>query len=121
MFLHHKTTEREVYNQARTRAGKKDEILPRWYERNKLSSVAFVRYVGLGPLTATASPDTPFDVILYNEDKEVMETTIANIAVETENEETGELEWITPRSSSGMLSFPVYTTVGTQEGTCAIC
>ncbi|KAG0323820.1 hypothetical protein BG000_002452 [Podila horticola] len=67
VFLHHKTTEREVYNEARNRA------------------------------------DIPFDVILYNEDKEVMETTIANIAVETENEETGELEWITPRASTGLL------------------
>lgn len=96
-------------------------MLLHWYKRNKLSSVAFVRCVGLGPLTATVSPGTPFDVILYNEDKEVMETTIANIAVETENEETGELEWITPPSSTGMLLFEVYTTVGTREGTCAIC
>ncbi|KAG0354872.1 hypothetical protein BG005_006156 [Podila minutissima] len=78
VFLRHKTTEREVYNEARNRAG-------------------------LGPVTALVSPDTPFDVILYNEDREVMETTIANIAVETENEETGELEWITPPASSGLL------------------
>ncbi|KAF8930963.1 hypothetical protein BGZ52_000265 [Haplosporangium bisporale] len=78
VFLQHKTTEREVYNQARTRAG-------------------------LGPFTATVSPDTPFDVILYNEDKEVMETSVANIAVETENKETGKLEWITPPVSSGLL------------------
>lgn len=72
-------------------------------------------------MTALVSPDTPFDVILYNEDREVMETTIANIAVETENEETGELEWITPPASSGRLSFLVIIAVGTKIQVALIC
>ncbi|KAF9186592.1 hypothetical protein BGZ51_001847 [Haplosporangium sp. Z 767] len=79
VFLHHKTTEREVYNEARKRRG-------------------------LGPVGAPAtSPNVPFDVILFNEDCEVMETTIANIAVEVENPDTRVLEWITPPASSGLL------------------
>ncbi|KAG0330073.1 Glucose-6-phosphate 1-dehydrogenase [Dissophora globulifera] len=79
MFLMHKTTEREVYNDARTRRG-------------------------LGPITAPKGPDEPFDVILYNEFDEVMEGTIANIAIEVEDPETGKLEWITPPVSCGLLA-----------------
>ncbi|KAF9941793.1 hypothetical protein BGZ67_003883 [Mortierella alpina] len=78
VFLRHKTTEREVYNDARTR-------------------------LGLGPIGAPSDPDVPFDVILFNEDLEIMEATIANIAVEVENKETGALEWTTPPASSGLL------------------
>ncbi|KAF9418277.1 hypothetical protein BGZ94_009736 [Podila epigama] len=78
VFLHHKTTEREVYNSARQRTG-------------------------LGPLTSPLIPGAPFDVILYNEDNQVMETSIANIAIEKENKETGQLEWITPPTSVGLL------------------
>jgi len=40
-------------------------------------------------------------VILYNEDNEIMEATIANIAIEVPNPESGKLEWITPPVSSG--------------------
>ncbi|KAF9550345.1 hypothetical protein EC957_000647 [Mortierella hygrophila] len=79
MFLKHKTTEREVYNEARTR-------------------------LGLGPVGAPIGDNVPFDVIMYNEEDEVMEATIANIAIEVENPESGALEWITPPLSSGLLN-----------------
>ncbi|KAF9322500.1 hypothetical protein BGZ91_004270 [Linnemannia elongata] len=79
MFLKHKTTEREVYNEARTR-------------------------LGLGPVGAPMGDNVPFDVIMYNEEGEVMEATIANVAIEVENPETGALEWITPPLSSGLLN-----------------
>ncbi|KAI7828662.1 aminotransferase [Gamsiella multidivaricata] len=78
IFLYHKTTEREVYNEARQR-------------------------LGLGPITAPKNSDKPFDVILYNLDEEIMETTIANIAIEVKNPDSGELEWVTPPVSSGLL------------------
>ncbi|KAK3812057.1 MAG: aminotransferase [Benniella sp.] len=79
-FLLHKTTEREVYNEARKRNG-------------------------LGPISAPQSnSEEPFDVILYNEDNEIMEATIANIAIEVPNPESGNLEWITPPVSSGLLA-----------------
>lgn len=45
--------------------------------------------------------NAPFDVLLYNEDNQIMETTIANIAIEVENPETGKLEWVTPPATSG--------------------
>ncbi|KAG0283037.1 hypothetical protein BGZ96_012593 [Linnemannia gamsii] len=79
MFLKHKTTEREVYNDARTR-------------------------LGLGPVGAPMGDNVPFDVIMYNEDDEVMEATIANVAIEVKNPESGVLEWITPPLSSGLLN-----------------
>ncbi|KAG0198236.1 hypothetical protein BGX28_008317 [Mortierella sp. GBA30] len=60
-------------------------------------------FKGLGPIGAPGGADVPFDVILYNEDLEIMEATIANIAVEVKNEETGALEWITPPASAGLL------------------
>ncbi|KAF8929968.1 hypothetical protein BGZ58_008555 [Dissophora ornata] len=78
LFLQHKTTERQVYNEARERRG-------------------------LGPITAPKSAEEPFDVILYNEYDEIMEGTIANIAVQVENPETGKLEWITPPVTCGLL------------------
>ncbi|KAF9584473.1 hypothetical protein BGW38_006343 [Lunasporangiospora selenospora] len=78
VFLHHKTTERETYNEARKRAG-------------------------LGPPGGPAEPNVPYDVIMYNEDGEVTEGTIFNLAVELMNEDTGKLEWITPPESSGLL------------------
>ncbi|KAF9352449.1 hypothetical protein BGX34_012158, partial [Mortierella sp. NVP85] len=70
-FLLHKTTEREVYNEARKRNG-----------------------------APQSNSEEPFDVILYNEDNEIMEATIANIAIEVPNPESGNLEWITPPVSS---------------------
>ncbi|KAF9919759.1 hypothetical protein FBU30_010584 [Linnemannia zychae] len=79
MFLKHKTTERDVYNEARSR-------------------------LGLGPVGAPIGDNVPFDVIMYNEEGEVMEASIANVAIEVENPETGNLEWITPPLSSGLLN-----------------
>ncbi|KAF9349274.1 hypothetical protein BGX26_012408 [Mortierella sp. AD094] len=79
MFLRHKTTERTVYNDARSRRG-------------------------LGPIGAPQGQDEPFDVIMYNEDDEITETTIANIAIEVESPDSGKLEWITPPLSSGLLA-----------------
>ncbi|KAF9997611.1 hypothetical protein BGZ79_008710 [Entomortierella chlamydospora] len=79
IFLRHKTTERTAYNDARTRRG-------------------------LGPIGAPQRKDEPFDVIMYNEDDEITETTIANIAIEVESPDSGELEWITPPLSSGLLA-----------------
>lgn len=67
--------------------------------------------LGLGPVGAPSDPQVPFDVILFNEDLEIMEATIANIAVEVENKDTGALEWITPPASSG--------TVGRRKGACS--
>lgn len=58
-------------------------------------------YLGLGPVGAPMGDNVPFDVIMYNEDDEVMEATIANVAIEVENPESGALEWITPPLSSG--------------------
>ncbi|KAG0223608.1 hypothetical protein BGX31_008433 [Mortierella sp. GBA43] len=79
-FLLHKTTEREVYNEARKRNG-------------------------LGPITAPPkNSDEPFDVILFNEDNEIMEATIANIAIEVKDPESGKVEWVTPPVSSGLLA-----------------
>ncbi|KAI1320541.1 hypothetical protein EDD11_000503 [Mortierella claussenii] len=78
VFLRHKTTERVVYNEARERQM-------------------------LGPITTPTSAGVPFDAILYNEDDEIMETSVANIAIEIENPHSGELEWITPPLSSGLL------------------
>ncbi|GJJ73005.1 hypothetical protein EMPS_05363 [Entomortierella parvispora] len=78
IWLYHKTTQREVYNAARTRQG-------------------------LGPVGAPVEANAPFDVLMYNEDNEIMETSIANIAIEVENPETGKLEWVTPPAASGLL------------------
>ncbi|KAF9165269.1 hypothetical protein DFQ26_000372 [Actinomortierella ambigua] len=75
IFLHHKTTQRAVYDEAR--------------ERAKLPPVG----------TPSADPSTPMDVLLFNEDNEITETTIANIAIEIE-----EGLWITPPLSSGLLA-----------------
>lgn len=50
---------------------------------------------------APMGDNVPFDVIMYNEEGEVMEATIANVAIEVENPESGALEWITPPLSSG--------------------
>lgn len=58
--------------------------------------------LGLGPVGAPMGDNVPFDVIMYNEEGEVMEATIANVAIEVENPETGALEWITPPLSSGI-------------------
>ncbi|KAG0376874.1 hypothetical protein BGX24_007067 [Mortierella sp. AD032] len=79
MFLKHKTTEREVYTDARTR-------------------------LGLGPVGGPMGDNVPFDVIMYNEEGEVMEATIANVAIEVENPQSGNLEWVTPPLSSGLLN-----------------
>ncbi|KAG0226480.1 hypothetical protein BGW42_003616 [Actinomortierella wolfii] len=75
MFLRHKTTQRDVYNQAR--------------ERAKLPPVG----------TITEDPNIPLDVLLYNEDNEITETSIFNIAIETSDG-----QWITPPLSSGLLA-----------------
>ncbi|ORZ08469.1 aminotransferase [Lobosporangium transversale] len=77
-FLHHKTTERAVYNDARDR-------------------------LKLGPIGPPGTTSGPYDVILYNQNNEIMETSIANIAVEIVDPESGKLEWITPPLSSGLL------------------
>lgn len=72
-FLLNKTTKREIYEQSR--------------ERTRCDY--------------HASIDTPFDVVLFNQDNEITETSIANIAVQfTIN---GSTIWKTPKTSSGLL------------------
>ncbi|KAF8973396.1 hypothetical protein BGZ46_009935 [Entomortierella lignicola] len=93
IFLRHKTTERSVYDDARSRRAL---IL--------FSTDYDYVCVGLGPLGAPRSPDEPFDVIMYNQYNEITETTIANIAIEVESSDSGNLEWITPPLSSGLLA-----------------
>ncbi|KAI9495062.1 aminotransferase [Zychaea mexicana] len=61
----HKTTLRNVYNDARTRAG-------------------------CGQKT--------FDVVLWNKQRQITETSIANIAIQTEGD-----RWITPSLQCGLL------------------
>jgi hypothetical protein len=60
-----------------------------------------ITILGLGPVGAPMGDNVPFDVIMYNEDDEVMEATIANVAIEVRNPESGTMEWITPPLSSG--------------------
>ncbi|KAF9114400.1 hypothetical protein BGX27_010949 [Mortierella sp. AM989] len=79
MFLQHKTTERSAYNDARDRRG-------------------------LGPIGAPRSQDEAFDVIMYNENNEITETSVANVAIEVESPDSGKLEWVTPPLSSGLLA-----------------
>ncbi|KAF9970440.1 hypothetical protein BGZ73_006854 [Actinomortierella ambigua] len=75
IFLRYKTTQRAVYDEAR--------------ERAKVPPVG----------TPSTDPNSPFDVLLFNEDNEITETTIANIAIETQDG-----VWITPPMSSGLLA-----------------
>ncbi|KAG0276727.1 hypothetical protein BGZ97_010038 [Linnemannia gamsii] len=63
-----------------------------------------ITILGLGPVGAPMGDNVPFDVIMYNEDDEVMEATIANVAIEVRSPESGTMEWITPPLSSGLLN-----------------
>ncbi|KAG0055606.1 hypothetical protein BGZ83_008040 [Gryganskiella cystojenkinii] len=105
IYLQHKTTEREVYNAARKRLGIKKLLADMLLLCNALLTVScyFSLCTDLGPITAPIDASTPFDVILYNEENQIMEASIANIAIELENPATSKLEWITPPASSGLL------------------
>lgn len=72
---------------------------------------SIIPQLGLGPVGTPMGDNVPFDVIMYNEEGEVMEATIANIAVEMENPESGALEWITPPLSSGTSAHFFFTSV----------
>ncbi|KAI9599592.1 aminotransferase [Syncephalis fuscata] len=65
-FLSHKTTNRDIYNEARQRHG----VNPN-------------------------DQNSPFDVILWNNSGDITETTIANIAVEDLLPD-GQIRWLTP-------------------------
>ncbi|RUP42104.1 para-aminobenzoate synthase, subunit I, partial [Jimgerdemannia flammicorona] len=78
-WLRHKTTRREAYDSARERAG--------------------CDYHGGRP----GKEEIPFDVALWNERREVTETSIANLAVEMPREGEGESVWKTPSAECGLL------------------
>ncbi|RUS18718.1 hypothetical protein BC937DRAFT_88422, partial [Endogone sp. FLAS-F59071] len=71
-WVRHKTTRRDVYDSARERTG--------------------CDYGGGGP----GKEGVPFDVVLWNERREVTETSIANLAVEVKAEGEEESVWKTP-------------------------
>ncbi|KAJ1915641.1 hypothetical protein H4219_004211 [Mycoemilia scoparia] len=73
VFLRHKTTHRPMYNKPR--------------EKYNVSLTDVER---------------PFDVVLYNEDGNITETTIANFAIQIPDE-NGNLVWTTPPLKCGLL------------------
>jgi branched-subunit amino acid aminotransferase/4-amino-4-deoxychorismate lyase len=75
-FLQHKTTKRRLYDDARDRVG-----------------------ATLRPSKEPTAP--PFDVLLYNPDGQVTETSIANFSVQLVRD--GRRKWITPPASCGLL------------------
>ncbi|KAG1440534.1 hypothetical protein G6F56_011880 [Rhizopus delemar] len=72
-FVTHKTTQRDMYDEARKRTGCD------WH----------------------ATLDQPFDVILWNSKGHVTESSIANIAVKFQKDD--KTIWKTPRVESGLL------------------
>ncbi|KAJ9080860.1 hypothetical protein DSO57_1020459 [Entomophthora muscae] len=77
-FLLHKTTNRKIYNEARARNG-----------------------------VDPSDPNSPFDVILFNEHGYVTETSIANIALQLS--EAGKNIWVTPPIECGKKLLLVLT------------
>ncbi|KAI8358457.1 aminotransferase [Choanephora cucurbitarum] len=73
-FILHKTTQRDMYEQARSRM----------------------------QCNYHAKFNEPFDVVLYNKQNQITETSIANIAVGVPKEGKG-YDWKTPPVSSGLL------------------
>ncbi|KAG2237206.1 hypothetical protein INT48_006610 [Thamnidium elegans] len=73
-YLVHKTTKRDVYDTSRARTN------CQWH----------------------GDSNEPFDVILYNANREITETSITNIAIRFEQE--GQYIWKTPKLSCGLLS-----------------
>ncbi|CAG8442323.1 2040_t:CDS:2 [Ambispora gerdemannii] len=73
IFLFHKTTHRKVYDVARKRAG---------IDQNNTDI---------------------FDVILYNENSEITECSIANIAIEIHDDRANKFKWKTPKIECGLL------------------
>ncbi|CAJ0625653.1 22173_t:CDS:2 [Entrophospora sp. SA101] len=74
IFLYHKTTNRDIYNEARNR---------RLLNNNKYGNL--------------------FDVLLYNEKKQITECTITNIAVEFYINNEQKSIWKTPKIECGLL------------------
>ncbi|KAI7885013.1 D-aminoacid aminotransferase-like PLP-dependent enzyme, partial [Lichtheimia hyalospora FSU 10163] len=70
-FLRNKTTQRNVYNEARQRVG-------------------------------CGTENGPFDVILWNKDRQVTESSIANVAIQSLGE-NGHHVWKTPSVECGLL------------------
>lgn len=80
-WVRHKTTRRDVYDSARERTG--------------------CDYGGGG----LGKEGLPFDVVLWNERREVTETSIANLAVEVKAEGEEGSVWKTPPVECGELFF----------------
>ncbi|KAI8871939.1 hypothetical protein GQ42DRAFT_144073 [Ramicandelaber brevisporus] len=89
VFIRNKTSHRDHYNQARTRAGCVDLFNPQ--------------------PAAEGEKERPDDVILYNPNEQVTETSIANIAIQmpVSNKADGHLEWVTPALECGLLDGTV--------------
>ncbi|CAG8523205.1 8216_t:CDS:2 [Ambispora leptoticha] len=75
ILLMHKTTNRKVYDDARKRVG----------------------------IDQNSNNNDIFDVILYNENSEITECSIANIAIEIYDDKTNKVKWKTPRIECGLL------------------
>ncbi|RHZ66610.1 hypothetical protein Glove_306g72 [Diversispora epigaea] len=79
MFLYHKTTHRKVYEDARIRMNLK--LLPG--SKNENNDI--------------------FDVLMYNENNEITECSISNIAVEFYDQDKKKMIWKTPNIECGLL------------------
>ncbi|CAG8494449.1 2503_t:CDS:2 [Diversispora eburnea] len=79
MFLYHKTTHRKVYEDARIRMN-----------------------LNLLPGSKNENNDI-FDVLMYNENNEITECSISNIAVEFYDQDKKKMVWKTPKIECGLL------------------
>lgn len=97
-FLRYKTTRRDKYDTARERHGSS-----RWRTSSgcppELTSSA--RRSGATLHASSDSSEPPFDVILFNAQGELTETTIANIAFRLDA--SASPVWVTPKTACGLL------------------
>jgi para-aminobenzoate synthetase/4-amino-4-deoxychorismate lyase len=95
IFLYHKTTHRNIYNDARIRVSIKKN-------NNKHNLLDFL-IISFSFKVGIESNKDLFDVLLYNEKNEITECSIANIAVEYYDEEKDIKFWKTPKIECGLL------------------